>query len=145
MVVKESISRDLLRLLVWFPLRWLIVILPVKSGIAALSTMGDYALSRGKRAQLLKNLARVNGGNIKDSPDIREYFRNHYIDRLLIFIFPKFVAKEVERFVDIEGIEHLNKALERGKGVILVHGHFGPVHLPLVALARLGYRMKQIG
>jgi len=28
---------------------------------------------------------------------------------------------------------------------VLVHGHFGPVHLPLVALARHGYRMKQIG
>ncbi|MDO8445508.1 MAG: lysophospholipid acyltransferase family protein [Deltaproteobacteria bacterium] len=147
MVVKESISRDLLRLLVWFPLRWLIVILPVRLGIAALRAMGDmhYALSRGNRAQFLENLARIKGRDNKDSSYVREYFRNHYIDRLLIFIFPKFGAKEVRRFIEIEGIEHLNNALERGKGVILVHGHFGPVHLPLVSLARLGYRMKQIG
>lgn len=147
MVVKESISRDLLRLLVWFPLRWLIVILPVRLGIAALRTMGDmhYALSRGNRAQFLENLARIKGRDNKDSSYVREYFRNHYIDRLLIFIFPKFGAKEVRRFIEIEGIEHLNNALERGKGVILIHGHFGPVHLPLVSLARLGYGMKQIG
>lgn len=147
MVVKESISRDLMRLMVWYPLRWMIVILPVKSGIALLRTMGDihYVLSKGKRAHLMRNLAGIKGSDTKAPRDIREYFRNHYIDRLLIFIFPKFGAEEVERFIEIEGIEHLNRALEKDRGVILVHGHFGPVHLPLVALARLGYRMKQIG
>ena len=76
---------------------------------------------------------------------MREYFRNHYIDRLLIFIFPKIDVAAVERLVEISGLEHLDRALARGRGAILVHGHFGPVHLPLVALARRGYRMKQIG
>lgn len=147
MVVKESVSRDLLRLLVWYPLRWLIVLLPLKLGIALLRSMGDAhnSLSKGGKALLLKNLARIKGCNIEDSSCIREYFRNHYIDRLLIFIFPKFGTKEIERFVEMQGLENLDEALKKGRGVILVHGHFGPVHLPLVALARLGYRMKQIG
>ena len=47
--------------------------------------------------------------------------------------------------MEIRGLEHLDESLKKGKGVILVHGHFGPVHLPLVSLARLGYKMKQIG
>jgi KDO2-lipid IV(A) lauroyltransferase len=151
MVVNESFSRDLLRLVVWYPLRWLILILPVRWGIAALRTMGDmhYALSKSKKRVIQKNLGaiRSNTSSVGDSNTeaVREYFRNHYIDRLLIFIFPRFGVKEVKRFIDIEGLGHLDDALKFGKGVILVHGHFGPVHFPLVALAKLGYRMKQIG
>lgn len=148
MVVNEGTSRDLLRLVVWYPLRWVILILPVRYGIAVLRIMGDlhYSLSSGKKRVILKNLSAIR----KDNSDwstraAREYFRNHYIDRLLILIFPKFGAKEVGRFIEIEGIEHLHRALEKGKGAILLHGHFGPVHLPLVSLAILGYRMKQIG
>ncbi len=149
MVVNESIFRDILRLFVWFPLRWAILILPVRLGIFTLGTMGDIhrLLSRNKKAVLAKNLL-----NIKSSGDgayaggaIKQYYRNHYIDRLFIFIFPKFSKREVKKFVEIEGLENLDSAVKNGKGAVLVHGHFGPVHLPLVALARLGYPMKQIG
>jgi len=152
MVVNESFFRDALRLLVWYPLRWLVVALPVRAGIFVLGSMGDlhYALARGRKSLLLENIRRMNlpggdDGGRREREAVREYFRNHYIDRLLIFIFPKFDVAAVGRFVEIAGLEHLDRALERGRGAILVHGHFGPVHLPLVALARLGYRMKQIG
>ncbi|MBN2570382.1 MAG: lysophospholipid acyltransferase family protein [Deltaproteobacteria bacterium] len=151
MVVNETISRDLLRIVVWYPLRCLILILPVRWGIVVLQTMGDihHGLSRGKKWVVRRNLSTLRNNISGDcgwsARAVREYFRNHYIDRLLILIFPKLGVKEVKRFVDIEGLESLNEALKLGKGVILVHGHFGPVHLPLVALARRGYRMKQIG
>jgi len=152
MVVSESFFRDLLRLLVWYPLRWILIILPVGASIAVLKTMGDvhYALARGKKALLLENLARLQAtpddpSARRDRAAVREFFRNHYIDRLFIFIFPKFGVTAIERFVEISGLENLDRALAQGRGAILIHGHFGPVHLPLVVLARLGYRMKQIG
>lgn len=150
MIVRESILRDLLRLFVWFPLRWLIIILPVRWGIAVLQTMGDihYKFSRGKKKLLGKNLPLLGDYDAKDKNEsqiIREYFRNHYVDHLMIFLFPKLGIREIERFIEIVGLEYLNEALKNGKGVVLVHAHFGPVHLPLVVLARLGYKMKQIG
>lgn len=147
MEVRESIPRDILRLIVWFPLRWIISASPVSLGIAVMRLLGDvhHALSGGGKALLGKNLARMRGVSIDRGEAVREYFRNHYIDRLLIFIFPRLDAGRVRRLVDIEGLENLDNALRGGRGVVLVHGHFGPVHLPLVALARLGYRMKQIG
>jgi len=151
MTVNESIFRNILRLFVWYPFRWLIALLPVRLGIPILRAMGDvhFFLSRGKKKLLSDNLLRLQGNknlpNGSNNKIIREYFRNHYIDRLLIFIFPKFQKKEIDEFVELSGIEHLDEALKKGKGVVLVHGHFGPVHLPLVVLARLGYRMKQIG
>lgn len=151
MTVNESIFRNILRLFVWYPFRWLVALLPVRLGIPILRTMGDvhFFLSRGKKKLLLDNLLRLQGNknlpNGSNNKIIREYFRNHYIDRLLIFVFPKFGKKEIDRFVELSGIEKLDGALKKGRGVILIHGHFGPVHLPLVVLARLGYRMKQIG
>jgi lauroyl/myristoyl acyltransferase len=141
--------RDLLRLFVWFPWRWLIAVMPVRGGITLLRMMGDvhYAAARGGKKNLRKNLGRMFSAlNAKEANrTVREHFRNHYVDRLLIFIFPKLSLREIDRYVDIDGLEHLDRALNQGKGVILVHGHYGPVHLPLVVLARLGYRMKQIG
>ena len=151
MVVNESISRDVLRLLVWYPLRYLILILPVRWGILLLSRLGDMhcLLSKGKKEILVQNLTRLKDGLHRDAKAeehiLRGYFRNHYIDHLLIFIFPKFGKKEVRKFVEISGLEYLDEALKKKKGVILLHGHFGPVHLPLVSLARIGYQLKQVG
>ncbi len=149
MTVKEGIGRDVLRLFVWYPLRWLILASPVLLSISILRLMGDlhYSLSKRKKNILSENLRRIR----KDcaapvaSGITREYLRNHYIDRLFIFMFPRLGADELKRLVGIKGIEHLDNALKAGRGAILVHGHFGPVHLPLVMLARLGYGMKQIG
>lgn len=151
MTVEESIFRDILRLFVWFPLRWFILMLPVRAGITLLRTIGDmhYFVSMGKKELLLRNLSRLRGGILagdwKEREAVREYFRNYYIDRLLIFIFPRFGTREVERFVEIVGLKNLDNAIRKGRGVILIHGHFGPVHLPLVVLGRLGYKVMQIG
>ena len=62
MVVNESFFRDALRLLVWYPLRWLVVALPVRAGIFVLRSMGDLhcALARGRQSLLLENLRRMN-------------------------------------------------------------------------------------
>jgi len=147
MYVDENVLRDILRLFVWYPLRWIIIILPFRAEVQLLSLMGDihYFLSRGKKRMLRDNLSRMKASVSADESAIRKYFRNYYIDRLLIFAFPGFGSREVKRFVKIRGLDNLNEALKNRKGVVLVHGHFGPVHLPLVSLARNGYKIKQIG
>ncbi len=149
MQVRESFARDMLRLLVWYPLRWVLTIIPVRWGIGLLSLMGDlhYTAARGSRKRLRENLGLMLPTLApREAEDaVRQYFRNHYVDHLLIFIFPRFGVGETERFAEIENLGYLRDALQGGKGAILVHGHFGPVHLPLVALARLGFPMKQIG
>jgi phosphatidylinositol dimannoside acyltransferase len=150
MMTSESILRDALRLIVWYPVRWVIILLPVPAGIAVLRTMGaiHFLLSSGKRRLIRSRLVTLQSkGLINGNVDghAREYFRNHYVDRLIIFLFQKLDRTAVDRIVDFEGLENLDIALAGRRGAVLMHGHFGPVHLPLVALARLGYRMKQIG
>ncbi|MCI5167370.1 MAG: lauroyl acyltransferase, partial [Candidatus Electrothrix sp. GM3_4] len=77
--------------------------------------------------------------------NIRLYFQNHYQDQLFPLVFPQFNKENIADYVSFQGLSHLDKALAKEKGVVLVHGHFGPVHLPLVSLALMGYPMKQIG
>lgn len=147
-MTKEGILRDILRLVVWYPLRWVLKILPVALGIGLLNKMGElhYALSTGKTQALRENLSRfMSTGDAEKAKIIKDYLKNHYVDRLIIFLFEKFTTRQINKIIEFDGLAHLGAALKQGKGVILVHGHFGPVHIPLLALARLGYRMKQIG
>ncbi len=150
MVVRESLARDFFRLIVWYPLRWLVKLVPIRYGFAIFRVMGDmhYHLSRNKRNVIMKNLQSAFGDNLtgKKLLDIvRNYFRNHYINQLQIFLFPRFNRNNIERFHTFEGLENLDNALKKGKGCILIHPHFGPAQLPLCALGIIGYPMMQLG
>lgn len=58
---------------------------------------------------------------------------------------PNYLRREVlQRFVAMQGRDHLDEALARGKGVILVTAHFGNFPLILVKLALEGYRVGVI-
>ncbi|WP_339137566.1 MAG: lysophospholipid acyltransferase family protein [Candidatus Electrothrix sp. GW3-4] len=143
----ESPIRDILRLIVWYPLRWFLLAMPPKVALTTLRFMGDlhYRAAQGKRQMLAANLHRMGIAPSQHEENIRLYFRNHYQDQLFPLVFPKFKRKNIADYVNFQGLAHLDKALEKKKGVVLVHGHFGPAHLPLVSLALMGYPMQQIG
>lgn len=150
MVVRESLARDFFRLIVWYPLRWLVKLVPIKYGFTIFGAMGDvhYHLSRNKRNVITKNLHsafgdKLTGRRLLDT--VKDYFRNHYVNQLQIFLFPRFNRNNIERFHTFEGIENLDDALQRGKGCILIHPHFGPAQLPLCALGILNFPMMQLG
>jgi KDO2-lipid IV(A) lauroyltransferase len=147
--VKESILRDLLRLVVWYPIRWMVLCLPLEPAIGALYRMGDchFLLGRGKKRIIADNLTRLSQVDSIGNPRrcLLQYFRNYYLDRLFIWLFPRFNRENIMNFIEISGRHRIDHALQSGRGVVLVHGHFGPVHLPLVALSILGYPMKQVG
>lgn len=148
MVVNESFLRDALRLVVWYPIRWLIRALPIKNGFLILRMMGDlhYCFSRGKAAVLKKNMNSVLGLDENClQRAVRGYFRNHYVNQLQVFLFPRLKRGNIEKFHTFKGIENLDRAIDKGKGCILLHPHFGPAQLPLHALGIKGYPMMQIG
>jgi len=53
--------------------------------------------------------------------------------------FPLDLRKENEKRVRIEGLEHLLEARKKGKGIILLSGHFGNWELLGITLADLGF------
>jgi KDO2-lipid IV(A) lauroyltransferase len=50
----------------------------------------------------------------------------------------------VDDKITIEGVEHLDAAMARGKGVVAVTAHFGNFALMMLALARRGYAASSI-
>lgn len=147
MQTHESLGRDVLRLIVWYPLRWLLLLLPARNGLGLLRRMGDlhYAAAKGKQRRLAENLRRMAIPEQQHQCVIRAYCQNHYVDQLFPIVFPKFNPENIGRHLTVSGLAHLDAALQRNKGVVLVHGHCGPAHLPLIGLALMGYPMKQIG
>ena len=147
MHTEEGIIRDVARLIVWFPFRWIIQAVPVSLGFFTFKVLGDihYFLSRKKKELILKNLSHAFTQHNFGKDMLRRYMENHYIDRLHIFLYPKFNKTNIDRFVSFKGLKHLNQVLLNGKGCILVHGHFGPAQLPLFALGLKGYNINQLG
>lgn len=149
MQTNENIIRDILRLLVWYPFRWLLSIIPVKWGFLMFKMMGDlhFYASSGKKKRTSSNLEAVLGTGQKAALEItKKTYENHYIDRLHICYYPKLTSKEkIARYVHIENIDLVDRELKKGRGILLVQPHFGPVQITLLAMALYGYNPIQIG
>ncbi len=147
MITSEGIARDLLRLIVWYPVRWLTTALPPRAGLKVFRVMGDlhYFASKGKKALLKRNLSLGLPSYGDAESFVRGYFRNHYVNQLIIFILPKLNKKNMGSVHSFEGLPRLDDALKKGKGAILLHSHFGPTHIPLQALVARGYKVMQLG
>jgi lauroyl/myristoyl acyltransferase len=150
MLVRESILRDVSRLIVWYPVRWLVRILPVTWSIRLFRWLGLFhaRVSQGRNNHLIQQYQRIfNSQNQPLLPQqfVKEYLINHYLTQLSIFFFPKLTKHNINSFHSFSGLAHLNRALEKKRGAILLHAHFGPAQLTLVALGLNGYPMLQIG
>ena len=151
MQIRESLARDVARLIFWYPVRWLLVALPPKAALKVLRSMGDLhrLAGRGKRRVIQGGLAILRqyfGGDGRVWKEAeRTAFRNHYVDRFIMFLAGKMDREFIEREIEFQGLEHLDAALAKGRGAVVCIGHFGPVHLPLVGLALLGYPLLQVG
>jgi len=44
MIVSESILRDVMRLVIWYPVRWVLYVLPIRLGLGFINFLGT---SRG--------------------------------------------------------------------------------------------------
>lgn len=149
MTVNEGVFRDILRLFIWFPFRWIVNILSVNAALPLFKLMGDLHFLYGgrKKEKVSMNMHSILGDDIKNiTATARKYFETHYIDRLHIFLYPKLhTMTDLERFVRFENIDLLQRALHNGKGALIVQPHFGPVQITLLALALAGYKPLQIG
>lgn len=149
MTVNEGVFRDILRLFIWFPFRWIVNILSVNAAFSLFKLIGDLHFLYGgrKKEKVSINMHSILGDDIENiNNSARKYFENHYVDRLHIFLYPKLHAMaDLERFVQIENIDLLHRALNEGRGALIVQPHFGPVQITLLALALAGYKPLQIG
>lgn len=150
MQTEESFGRDMVRLAVWYPLRWCIEMLPVKKAFTVFRYMGflHAACPSSKLRAMREAFSEV--AECTDNPlapqfCLREYLFNHYVNQLSILLFPRLCLDSIGPLHRWEGLETLSNLREQGKGAVLVHAHFGPVHFPLVHMALMGWSVKQLG
>jgi lauroyl/myristoyl acyltransferase len=148
-LARENLLQDLGRLVIWYPFRWLTRFLPVPANLAIYEAFGDlaYHIYSPKRALITRRLAQVfpQMGSAAQLAEVRASFRNYFVDRFIINLLPSLDRTHIDRLAVLEGEEHLRQAQARGRGVILIHAHFGISQLPLIYLGYKGYPMAQMG
>ena len=138
-MIEYMIYRLAMTLSLYTPLRFAYW---VSSRIAEL----HYVFDRRGREAVKRNLRRVLGN--ADETMIRYEARwtfRHFSKFLSEFFrFNRLGSEFVKKHVLMEGMEGVAKAVEEGKGVILVTGHIGNWELGSLILSELGYRVTSV-
>ena len=87
-----------------------------------------YAVDARHRKVALENLARAFGGQ-RTAAEREAIARSHFIHLVYTFVetcrLRGLSAARLEQVVRVEGVEHLQRARERGRGIMVVTAHFG--------------------
>jgi len=105
----------------------------------------QYLFSFRDRWAVTRNLKNIVPPDEDIRPLVRDVFRNFGRYLIEFFQMREMVDAEfIREKVRIEGLEHLDRALEKGKGGIVVTAHIGNWELGAVILSALGYPMMAI-
>lgn len=123
---------------------WLLGHIPPISSLwfgRGLGRLGFY-LDKKHREIVLNNLQTVFGK--EKSPDeihliAKKVFENLGMNLMEFFGLPWLKREDLEGYVEPEGLENLRKAYEKGKGVIILTGHFGNWEMVGIFYALMGY------
>ncbi len=119
-------------------------ILPYRLALSFGSFLGVLAfdLVRIRRKVTLINL-KNSLGDEKNIKELRRIGRRAYKNAGRSFVeyclFPSLNKEKISRMVEFEGAENFDEALKRGKGAIVVAGHFGSWELMGAAACQMGY------
>jgi len=147
LIFAESPLRDAYRLAVWGPYRQLLGHVPCGWELGGNRRLGRLVahLSAGSRQRMVQNLGRAFPGRGDLDELARQAFGNHFQHQYLPVSFPRIHEANAHRYLRIEGLHHVDQALQQGCGVVLMHPHMGPVQLPLHIMGVLGYPVHQVG
>ncbi len=115
--------------------------------IGSLGGLLFWFVAKGARKQATENMVHVLGEEIVQTRQgrrrlrrtVQGMFQNSVRNYLQAFALPTTTAKTIMDTVQIEGEDHLQEALARGKGVILFSAHFGPFDYMSQWIAIKGY------
>lgn len=115
--------------------------------LQSLSLLGFY-LVRSERKKTITNLTKVYGTS-KSPKEIEQMakmvFLNLGRNMADAFTIPRFNAKNIDRYVQVEGLEHFDRGLKNGTGVIALTGHIGNWELLAAYFSIKGYPINVVG
>lgn len=116
-------------------------LIPPGLGYFLATRLGDllYRLAAGTRANIYDNVTHILEGSPNPTKDIeaivRGVFRHMAKNYYDLFRVPALSLAEIGRLVKIEGWEHIEKALSKGQGLIVISAHFGNADVVAQVLA----------
>ncbi len=102
-----------------------------------------------KRAIIARNnIDHVYGGNLLEKEKnrfIHDMFKS-LCDVIVEFVkFPQMSDNAIKNmFINVEGLEHIDAVLKKGKGIIVTSGHIGNWELFITYVSLLGYKLNVI-
>ena len=122
---------------------------PTRASYAVASFIGDlvFLTWSEKRNNAIANMRRILGPGASESRARRTAqlsYRNYLKYTVDFLRFPSLSAKQIRDAVDVVGLDHLNRALAEGKGVIFVGVHFGHFDWGAATLAVFGYPVHAV-
>jgi len=140
---------EIIRWIYWYPFRYLVQKLPLGLGykVADFFIPLMYLISVKNRKMINNGLSIMYKGNVTPQM-IRKIslntFRNILYSAIEVLWYPKLTEEMCREVFTIEGLQNLDGAIKKGKGAILLHGHFGNAHLIMPAIGYRGYKLSQL-
>jgi lauroyl/myristoyl acyltransferase len=128
--------------------RHLIPYLPL-SVTTLLAKAATAVCRRSEQVDVIKVQLEKLFGDAKSQAELEqiavESICNNRKDLFEIWSFPRLSEKRISKFAYIEGREHLDSALRKGKGALIAVSHFGSWKMVIAALGYAKYKVNQIG
>ncbi len=103
-----------------------------------------FNIDKKRKRITIENLTRAFSGAYSETEIeaiARKVFQNLAVMFFEFMRLPWLSRKTIGRYVEFTGLEHFDSALKKGKGVLLITGHFGNWELLGVSLALKGYNL----
>lgn len=139
--------KDIARWAFWVPLRdALDVGRPEQLRRLCRMWHAHHAIGGDQKRRMADEYQRIFGGRYSAAGYgdlIRDAYRVAFRTSLEELLMGKLDEGCVASYLQLRGREHLDRALARGKGVIVLHAHAGSFMLPIAALSLYGYPYTQ--
>ncbi|MFH1539801.1 MAG: hypothetical protein ABIH66_12680, partial [bacterium] len=107
-----------------------------------------YRVSPKYRRVVSDNLKIAFGDELSDEDRAKltlRTYKNLAMSSMEFIRSPRLSKEDILRMVTIDGKEHLDRALERGRGAILISGHFGNWEIMAMRVVAMGYKLTVVG
>lgn len=139
-------AKDLAGLTLYYPGVSVLNKVP-RTTLDAIARVGGGIVRRMGADEMRDELKRIFKGRTMPRPEdeiIRDTFRTTMFNELEVLRYPYLNPNTIGEVCEIVGREHLDAALKKGKGAIVLIGHFGANQMIMPALGHVGYKMNQL-
>lgn len=140
------LAKDLGGLFLYYPGRALLNQVP-RGALDQAARVGAGVVRRLGAAEMQAELRAIYANRPmprSEAEILRDTFRLTMFNELEVLRYPSLDPKSIGSVCQLEGREHLDAALAKGKGAILLIGHFGANQMIMPAMGHLGYTMNQL-